>query len=409
MSDSGAALSLHDQIKLASEWGYNQDEIIAALKANTNEHSKEFARFENFDVMLDILNRVSGRHSGSPSKKGLSQPGDMMSTSVTSLYPPNAAPSSIPRRSLSVARSSSFHLATPRSTRDSHDIVRLLSTLEKEKERDRKEVESQFAILKNRITHLESEKEVYLHEIQHLKSTLESQDRELKECREEVARLNEEKTETAETLDKLTIQNFRQQQEIHDQKELAEHRRKTYVDEKMKRDEEILNLQKQINELETELEQKSTLLETQIENSKRLEEQSYQLQPLLLLDDLTKKQSQLIDITAKVVPSMEEIQKLYKEFFNTYPQMEENFRKERDQNRRRLMDFEEKLNSKNRDYQRLQEKCVTECCICLNAKPSIVFLPCRHLISCADCYSTSDLGECPTCRCKIDNSITVFI
>uniref|UniRef100_A0A8R1EFJ1 Uncharacterized protein n=1 Tax=Caenorhabditis japonica TaxID=281687 RepID=A0A8R1EFJ1_CAEJA len=79
------------------------------------------------------------------------------------------------------------------STRDSHDIVRLLATLDKEKERDRKEVDSQFTILKNRINHLENEKEHNLHENQTLKQSLEASDQDLKDCREEMNRLMEEK------------------------------------------------------------------------------------------------------------------------------------------------------------------------------------------------------------------------
>uniref|UniRef100_A0A8R1HNJ6 RING-type domain-containing protein n=1 Tax=Caenorhabditis japonica TaxID=281687 RepID=A0A8R1HNJ6_CAEJA len=391
--------SIHDQIKLASEWGYNQEEIIAALKANSKEGCKEFQRFENFDVMLDILNKVSGRNS----KKY--NPGDLMSSSVTSLHPH----SSNPRRSLSVSRSSSFHLSTPKSTRDSHDIVRLLATLDKEKERDRKEVDSQFTILKNRINHLENEKEHNLHENQTLKQSLEASDQDLKECREEMNRLMEEKIKTVDELDKLTIQNYRQQQEIHDQKELSEHRKKIYFEEKTRRDEEILNLQKQKTDVETELERMSGLLDAQTSVTKRLEEQTQQLKPYIVLNELSKKHTELVEMASELLPNMNAVKSLYKQLFDSFPQLEQNLKNSKTTMEQRVEEVEEQLRCRNRDFQRLQEKLVAECCICLATKPSIVFLPCRHLITCSGCYEASDFQECPTCRSTIDNSITVFM
>ncbi|EFP05687.1 hypothetical protein CRE_27504 [Caenorhabditis remanei] len=428
---------MNDQIKLASEWGYNQEDIIAALKINSRDGSKEFERFENFDVMLDILNKVSGRGDARSSRKHHG-PGDLMSTSVTSLHPHSS--SSKPHRSLSVARSSSFHLSTPKSTRDSHDIVRLLATLEKEKERDRKEVDSQFTILKNRINHLENEKEQLISEVQDLKRTLEDSDQDLKDCREEMNRLMEEKIEAADKLDKMkhtvqTIQNYRQQQEIHDQKELSEHRKKIYSEEKARKDEEILNLQKQKTDVETELERKSALLDEQTNVTKRMEEKSYQLKPLVLLDELTKKHSQLVDLSTEFLPNINAVKSLYKQLvghldfysiifpcffpildsirflfqFDSFPQLEANVQESKLVMERRVEEVEEQLRSRNRDFQRLQEKLVAECCICLATKPSIVFMPCRHLITCSDCYDASDFRECPTCRSTIENSITVFM
>lgn len=328
-----------------------------------------------------------------------------MSSSVTSLHPH----SSKSHRNLSVGRSSSFHLSTPRSTRDSHDIVRLLATLEREKERDRKEVDSQFTILKNRINHLENEKEQCLSEVQELKRLLEDSEQDLKDCKDEMNRLMEERVETADALDKLTIQNYRQQQEIHDQKELSEHRKKIYSEEKARKDEEILNLQKQKTDVEMELERKSNLLDEQTNVTKRMEEKSYQLKPLVLLDELTKKHSQLVDLSTEFLPNINAVKMLYKELFESFPQLETNVHESKLSMERRVEEVEEQLRSRNRDFQRLQEKLVAECCICLATKPSIVFMPCRHLITCSGCYDASDFRECPTCRSTIENSITVFM
>lgn len=54
-----------------------------------------------------------------------------------------------PSRAHSVSRSSSFHIGSPRPNRtENDDLFRLIRTLEKEKERDKREVEQQFIRLK---------------------------------------------------------------------------------------------------------------------------------------------------------------------------------------------------------------------------------------------------------------------
>lgn len=95
--------------------------------------------------------------------------------------------------------------------------------------------------------------------------------------------------------------------------------------------------------------------------------------------------------------------------FESFPQLETNVHESKLSMERRVEEVEEQLRSRNRDFQRLQEKLVAECCICLATKPSIVFMPCRHLITCSGCYDASDFRECPTCRSTIENSITVFM
>ncbi|XP_043669528.1 E3 ubiquitin-protein ligase XIAP-like isoform X1 [Vespula pensylvanica] len=47
------------------------------------------------------------------------------------------------------------------------------------------------------------------------------------------------------------------------------------------------------------------------------------------------------------------------------------------------------------------------CKICYNAEMSIVFLPCKHMISCGNCASVLD--KCPICRKSIDLIITAIL
>lgn len=47
------------------------------------------------------------------------------------------------------------------------------------------------------------------------------------------------------------------------------------------------------------------------------------------------------------------------------------------------------------------------CKICYNAEMSIVFLPCKHMVACANC--ASPLTICPICRRKIDLVISAIL
>lgn len=47
------------------------------------------------------------------------------------------------------------------------------------------------------------------------------------------------------------------------------------------------------------------------------------------------------------------------------------------------------------------------CKICYNAEMSIVFLPCKHMVSCGNCASVLD--TCPICRKSIDLIITAIL
>ena len=48
----------------------------------------------------------------------------------------------------------------------------------------------------------------------------------------------------------------------------------------------------------------------------------------------------------------------------------------------------------------------SECCICLDAAPDVLIVPCNHKIVCETCYKLID--TCPICRCKIENSDKIY-
>lgn len=74
-----------------------------------------------------------------------------------------------------------------------------------------------------------------------------------------------------------------------------------------------MNLQKQKTDVEMELERKSALLDAQTGVTKRLEEQSYQLKPLILLDELTKRHDQLLELSSELIPNINAVKALYKQ------------------------------------------------------------------------------------------------
>ena len=43
----------------------------------------------------------------------------------------------------------------------------------------------------------------------------------------------------------------------------------------------------------------------------------------------------------------------------------------------------------------------TECVICLQNRPNVLYIKCRHIVACDSCDLSSKLLECPICRTKI--------
>ena len=54
----------------------------------------------------------------------------------------------------------------------------------------------------------------------------------------------------------------------------------------------------------------------------------------------------------------------------------------------------------------------TECCVCMEARKSRVFLPCRHMAvcgACADEIMAGPAAQCPICRKDIVESLEVYV
>lgn len=47
------------------------------------------------------------------------------------------------------------------------------------------------------------------------------------------------------------------------------------------------------------------------------------------------------------------------------------------------------------------------CCVCMDSTVRVVFLPCKHMVCCADC--STKVNNCPWCRTVIDQKISVYI
>ena len=42
-----------------------------------------------------------------------------------------------------------------------------------------------------------------------------------------------------------------------------------------------------------------------------------------------------------------------------------------------------------------------ECVICLQNRPNVLYIKCRHIVACDSCDLSGKLLECPICRTKI--------
>ena len=64
-----------------------------------------------------------------------------------------------------------------------------------------------------------------------------------------------------------------------------------------------------------------------------------------------------------------------------------------------------KLNN-NRSIDNISENNLLECSICCDGERDVVFMPCRHYITCLTC--SRKLDKCPICRKKIENKIEII-
>ncbi len=48
------------------------------------------------------------------------------------------------------------------------------------------------------------------------------------------------------------------------------------------------------------------------------------------------------------------------------------------------------------------------CVVCEDAKKQVIILPCRHMCLCSNCANFDKIKECPMCRAKVEDSMTVY-
>uniref|UniRef100_A0A1I7XPT0 Ras-associating domain-containing protein n=1 Tax=Heterorhabditis bacteriophora TaxID=37862 RepID=A0A1I7XPT0_HETBA len=218
---------LIEQLKLAEDMGFPQDVVIAAVNMQKKDVDGMYQPFESTNAMLDILNQASGR-SETPKMK-LSVYNEEDKRTIRRIWSPKSGFNNIKifsehsssyrpitGRSSSVSRSSSFHMGCPRIPRsESQDLSRLMQTFEKERERDKVEVESQFAILKTKIDVLERDKELLVRkerqmheEVNLLKKSAESHVKDLQELQGQNDHLKQELSEAIGMCDKLVSINM---------------------------------------------------------------------------------------------------------------------------------------------------------------------------------------------------------
>ena len=63
--------------------------------------------------------------------------------------------------------------------------------------------------------------------------------------------------------------------------------------------------------------------------------------------------------------------------------------------------FQDKQPDPDEEYHIKKSIKSTECVICLQNRPNVLYIKCRHIVACHSCDLSGKLLECPICRTKI--------
>lgn len=381
MVSEGDAVTLSEQLILAKDMGYTDDEITQAVSMNCAKDGS-YRPFSSTNAMIDMLARVQRmcESSGTSNSVNNSINNNNMITSTDSgleldkSYSSRCSPPHTPASG--VRRTTSFHSTT--SAARTHDddlnsplrdarclrskpfqLQRLLDAFEKEQKRFSDESTRSIKILEEKCKQLMDKEEI-------LKSRLESKDQEIQSLKAQLhdqATLAEQLKAAKAKLASEEIDNRNRSDQIRVLTMQAEAVKKQH-------DSEILEKVTRINELLSKL--------NSAEDANRpLREKNIKLQKEIdeLTKQLTKKQAEL----DKCSNYYDEIRKA--------EQLIEEIRLERDE-------FRSTLNK------------IPTCVICLDKRPQMLYMPCSHFVCCESCGSRFE--QCPTCRQKICGKITVF-
>ncbi|EPB73274.1 hypothetical protein ANCCEY_07644 [Ancylostoma ceylanicum] len=360
--------SLQSQLKLARDMGYTEDVIFAALQAQKKDEEGLYLPFESTNAMLDVLNHISVRANWS-TVNGVAVDCNDDATQRLDSSSPRVVP-----------RSSSFHVKSPSTSRN-EELTRLITTFEKERQRDKDAAENHMTSLK---------------------------EAELQKCEREKEQLSQTVVELQAVTDRLTLENLRNEHQAKDQKELAEHRKKQHDQQVAAMEESIRTLTERCSSLSTELNEKDNQLREKVKRLQEIENRNSQVQPEALLEKILNEY-QLKRIEEEKRKEANEtfnkkIAKYHEQLLASFPRLEEQ-RRRLEAEKERAVDESEQL---RREIARLREKTCAECCICLATKPCVLFLPCRHMIICDSCHAESNIAECPACRTRVGDSMKVF-
>ncbi|KJH45988.1 hypothetical protein DICVIV_07946 [Dictyocaulus viviparus] len=242
-------------------------------------------------------------------------------------------------------------------------------------------------------------------------------------CENERIQLSQTIVELQAVTDRLTIENLRNEHQAKDQKELAEHRKKQHDQQiaAMEDVSSIRTLTEKCNALSIDLKDKEKELREKSRRIQEIEDRNSQLreecikQPETLLEKIMneyqlrrieeEKRKETNELFNKKISKYHEqlhnkITHLSESFalvkLASFPRLEEQ-RRRLEVEKERAVEESEQL---RREISRLREKTCAECCICLATKPSVLFLPCRHMVVCDSCHAESTISECPTCRTR---------
>ncbi|CAJ0939589.1 unnamed protein product, partial [Mesorhabditis belari] len=349
--------SLQDQLRWAKEMGFGDDVIMKALSTNS-EDPDAYVAFENTNTMLDCLQRVQREMKQPTAKLSIyNEPAQNGEVTSTKLLSP---------RSSSVSRAASLNLGTSAGARmtrsDSHDINRLITTLDREQERTRKEVESHIARLKERIRTLESqlqdeksEREKYEEKEMQMVNQLKDAEDNLRSEQEENKKLRRELSQNKLETDNLTVKKLHLQKAVADQRELSAHRKQKFEEEIKEKDLQISQLQAT---LATSSVSQQRLAELETENRQ-------------LNERLNNHEASSSALTHELSETSALCDRLQRRFDSA-------------------------------------EQQIVKCCVCLEQKPEIVFFPCLHVCVCDGCFTREPMSKCPTCRARLVGSSKPF-
>ncbi|VDK83884.1 unnamed protein product [Litomosoides sigmodontis] len=382
MAETNDLLTISEQLRLAKDMGYTDEEIMQAISMNCFTDGS-YRAFSSTNAMIDILARVQRMYETAESIDSGSGM-DKKHESVIQLR--NEGDENLDRSNYlhgsllyapgsGVRRAASFYGASPtirnspgmltsslykyRSCLPQFQLQRLLDAFEKERKSFSDESKRSIRSLEDRCRQFADNQEVLQvrllekdSEIELLKAQLSTVAENDEQLRSLKAKLDSELLESKSKSDQIRV--------LTQQAEIVEKQHENEIREK----------DKCISELFSKLKAAEDASKPALEKTANLQSE---------IDDLKQQLAKKEDDLKKCGNCYDEIRKA--------EQLIEQIRLERDEVRSTL--------SK-----------IPTCVICLDKRPQILYMPCSHFICCEGCGSRFE--QCPACRQKICGKITAY-